>query len=115
MKVNILAALAAAFLISASSASADGDNNGQAIGQDDQLLAATKCANNGGGNLGEYLIGGECYKGIGEEDTRLTRAECVDAEIGDRRQCTRLWIRTIRAERRGGTGPLSEIDPGNSD
>ena len=62
-KIALVIALALCF--GAPAAFADG---GLAIGQDPYALAATKCANNGPGNDGEYLVKGECIKGVVAED-----------------------------------------------
>ncbi len=49
----------------------DNGGNGLAVGQEDGLLAATKCGNKGDGNDGEVITRrGACRKNVANEDHR---------------------------------------------
>lgn len=65
LKLSAVVLSFAAFSVGGTMASA---NEGNAIGQNDLLLAATRCGNNGGGNDAEILLrtkeGLECLKNV---------------------------------------------------
>lgn len=64
MKIKLTVITAAALMALSSPIYAGG--KGLAIGQDDALLAATKCANSGKGNGAEVITRrGDCRKNIG--------------------------------------------------